>query len=276
MSPSSIAHRAAHFKRVLTMLSILAGLAPLGASTRASSMMPQCRFDPDGYFYIKGGSPQGFEDLDHIQLQVKEQSSRLFAKNGTAYKFARLGEFRTHSSGRGITFEFTTEIIEGVHYQFSGTFKSICVLAQTERDPENVVAEGRLLKFEKGQEKRAADVELTYSTSPRRQTSKQTHDGSDPEAGTGREVLAIVSKIELKAYTDHLENGKVLVSDVIRFEVVEPKELMHVTVTAYYQGAPNVQGRRLQVGDHVRFELPSGAQRHGILLQDLKGLRFRE
>ena len=44
----------------------------------------------------------------------------------------------------------------------------------------------------------------------------------------------------------------------MRFEVVEPNELTHVTVTAYYQGAPDVQGRRLQVGDRVRFELPSG------------------
>ena len=104
----------------------------------------------------------------------------------------------------------------------------------------------------------------------------RTIGGSEANAGTGREVLAIVKKIEPKAYTDHLENGRVLVSDVIRFEVVEPTELKDVTVMAYYQGAPNVQGRILKVGDQVRFELPSGPQRHGILLQDLKRLRLRE
>ena len=283
MSPSSITHRAVLFNRVLTILIILAGLVPMGAPTRASSTMPQCRFDPDGYFYIKGGSPRGFEELDHIQLQVTDKSGRrptleshLYAKSGRSYKFARLGEFRTHSSGRGITFEFTTEIIEGVNYQFSGKFDSICVLAEAELDLEKVVALGRLLKFKKGQKKGAADVELTYSKSPRRQTSRQSNDGSEPAAGTGREVLAILSKMELKAYTDNLSDGSVLVSDVIRFEVVEPKELMHVTVTAYYRGAPNLRGRRLQVGDLVRFELPSKPQRDGILLADLKGLRFRE
>ena len=282
MSPSSIVHRAILFHTVLTLI-ILAGLVPMEAPTLASSMMPQCRFEPDGYFYIKGGSPRGFEEFDHIQLQVTDQSgqrptleSRLSAKNGRAYRFARLAEFRTHSSGGGITFEFTTEIIRGVNYQFSGKFTSICVLAESELDLEKVVALGRLLKFKKGQKEGAADVELTYSKSPRRQTSSQSHEGSEPADGTGREVLAIVTKIELKAYTDDLGDGKVLVSDIIRFEVVEPKELKHLTVMAYYQGAPNVQGRRLQVGDLVRFELPSGPQRHGILLWDLKGLRLRE
>lgn len=284
MSRWSIKHRAVLFHTVLAMLIILAGHIPLEARTFASSMMPQCRFDPDGYFYLKGQPPRVFEEFDHLQLRVTDQSgppttleSHLDAKNGTSYRFARLAEFRTHSSGTGITFEFTTEIIKGVNYQFSGKFTSICVLAQTELDPENVVARGQLLKFKNGKKKGAADIELTYSESPRSQTSSQSNDGSaEPADGTGRDVLAIVTKIELKAYTDDLGNGKVLVSDIIRFEVVEPKELMHVTVTAYYQGAPEVQGRRLQVRDLVRFELPPAVQRDGILLADLKSLRFRE
>ena len=283
MSQSSITHRAVLFKRALTILIILAGLVPLGAPTRASTMMPQCRFDPDGYFYIKGGSPRGFEEFDHIQLRVTDKSgqrpttdSHLYVQDGKFYRLATLGEFRTHSSGGGITFEFTTQIVEGVSYRFSGKFVRICVLAESELDTEDVVAVGRLLKFNNGKKKEVADVELTYSNSPRRQTSRQTNDSSEPADGTGREVLAIVSKIELKAYTDHLENGKVLVSDIIRFEVVEPKELTHVSVNAYYQGAPNVRGRRLQVGNLVRFELPPEPQRFGILLLDLKGLRFRD
>ncbi|HJU53957.1 MAG TPA: hypothetical protein VJ715_05275 [Pyrinomonadaceae bacterium] len=284
MSRSSITHRAVLLKRLLMILIILAGLGLTGAPTRASSLLPQCRFDPDGYFYIKGGSPRGFEEFDHIQLQVTGKigqrptiESHVYAQNGRFYRCATLGEFRTHSSGGGITFEFTTQIVEGVSYQFSGKFDSICVLAESEHGPEDVVAVGRLLKFKNGKKKGAADVELTYSVSPRRQTSGRTDDSSESaDAGTGREVLAILSKMELKAYTDHLENGEVLVSDIIRFEVVEPRELTHVTVTAYYQGAPNVQGRRLQVGDFVRFELPPEPQRFGILLWDLKGLRFRE
>jgi len=146
--------------------------------------------------------------------------------------------------------------------------------------PDNPNEQVRLKRFPPGFFETMVDwttTELRRQKSPRQQTSMHFNDSSQPaEAGTGREVLAIVSKIELKAYTDDLGNGKVLVSDIIRFEVVEPKGLMHISVTAYYQGAPKVQERRLQVGDLVRFELPSGPQRDGILLADLKGLRFRE
>jgi len=284
MSRSSVTHRTVLFNWLLTMLLILGGLVSLGAPTHASSTMPQCRFDPDGYFYIKGSSPQGFEEFDHIQLLVTDHvsalrqppDSHLSAKNGRSYRFVKLAEFRTHSSGGGINFAFTTETIEGVSYQFAGKFDSICVLAEEEGNPKNVVALGRLLKFEKGQKKVAADVEFTYSEFPRRQASSQSHGGSEPPAGTGIEVLAIVSMMELKAYTDRLSNGSLLVSDIIRFDVVDPKERAHITVTAYYQGAPIVQGKRLQVGDLVRFERPPGPQRHGILLGDIKGLRFRE
>ncbi|HEY6047263.1 MAG TPA: hypothetical protein VIU65_11715, partial [Pyrinomonadaceae bacterium] len=134
MNLSSFTHRASLFTRVLTLLIILAGVSPSGAPARAISMMPQCRFDPDGYFYVKGGSPRGFEELDYIQLQGPHNSnqhtnleSQLSAKNGRSYRLASLGEFRTHSSGNGIVFEFTTESIKGVQYQFSGKFRSICV-----------------------------------------------------------------------------------------------------------------------------------------------------
>ena len=266
-------------RRAILFLIILVGLVPMAAPTPASSTIPQCRFDPDGYFYIKGGPPKGFAEFGYIQLQTGNSGqpptvgSHLSAGNGKSYRFAG---FRTHSSGGGITFDFTTETIDGVNYKFSGKFDSICVLAETERDPEKVVALGTLMKFEKGKQKEAADVELTYSPSPRPKKSKQSNDGSAPADGTGRDVLAIVARMELKAHTDNLDNGAVLVSDIIRFDVVEPKELTHIAVTAYYQGAPNVQGKRLQVGDLVRFELPSEPQRLGILLGDLKGLRFRE
>jgi len=96
-----------------------------------------------------------------------------------------------------------------------------------------------------------------------------------PEAAEGREVLAVVKAIEPKSYTDDLPDGKVLVSDVMRFEVAQPAELAGVTVVAYYQGSPEVDGRRLQLGDLLYFKLPSAPGRDGISLWDLKDLRFR-
>src|SRR5207247_7399213 len=96
------------------------------------------------------------------------------------------------------------------------------------------------------------------------------------DASEGREVLAVLKAIEPKSYTDDLPGGDVLVSDVMRFSVVEPKELAGVTVVAYYQGIPDIDGRRLKPGEYVYFRLPSAPLRHGILLWDLKDLRFRE
>ena len=279
--------RASINRRALLLNTVLAFVFVLSASTGAAttgSLMTQCRFEPDGYFYIKGASPKDFE-IDHIQLVVTDKGARkpqtsesvLLVRSGRNYRFSKLREFETHSSGKGITFEFETEIIEGVNYQFSGKFDSICNLAEDEHDPEKVVAVGHMRKFKDGNETAAAEVELTYSKTPRGQilTSRPDNSAATP-AGHGREVLAIISKMELKAYTDELSDGKVLVSDIIRFEVVDPKTLRNVTVTAYYQGVPEIGGRRLKVGDLMYFELPAEPQRYGILLWDLKGFRFRD
>ena len=280
MSRSSIRCRTFLFDSVLTLMIILAAIVAVGADARPSSMMLQCRFELDGYFSIKGGSPQGLEEIDHIQVVTDEGArlppgqSRLYVKSGRAYRFTKLGEFRTHSSGGGITFEFKTEIIAGVNYEFSGKLDNICIPAESERDPANVVALGRLLKFKNGTKKAAAEVALTYSKS-QRQILRSPND-SAAAAGRGPQVLAILGKIEPKTYTDELPNGELLVSDVYRFEVVDPKELRKITVMAYYRGVPDLGGRRLKTGDLVYFELPSMPQRYGILLLDLKGLRFRD
>jgi hypothetical protein len=95
------------------------------------------------------------------------------------------------------------------------------------------------------------------------------------DASEGRKVLAVLKAIEPKSYTDDLPGGEVLVSDVMRFSIVEPMELAGATVMAYYRGAPDIDGRPLKLGEFVYFKLPSGPLRHGILLGDLKDLRFK-
>jgi len=96
------------------------------------------------------------------------------------------------------------------------------------------------------------------------------------DASEGREVLAVIKAIEPKSYTDNLSDGTVLVSDVMKFTVVQPAEIAGVTVEAYYQGIPKIDGRRLEVGDSLYFRLPSVPRRDGIFLWDLKDLRFRK
>ena len=149
-------------------------------ATRTFSTVLQCRFDPDGHFYIKGDPPEGFEEIDCVELLVSGKwvggkwevhpasDSRLSVRNGKSYKFAKLGAFRTHSSGRGITFDFETETTEAVSYKFTGKFQSICVLAEEERNPERVVAEGRLTKLVEGKAAATAEMQFTYSKYRRR------------------------------------------------------------------------------------------------------------
>jgi hypothetical protein len=88
-------------------------------------------------------------------------------------------------------------------------------------------------------------------------------------------VLAVLEAIKPKSYTDDLPGGKVLVSDVMEFSVVEPIDLAGVSVVAYYRGIPEIDGRRLKLGEFVYFRLPRASLRHGIFLWDLKDLRVR-
>lgn len=131
--------------------------------------MHQCFFQPDGFFYFKGSPTDGFEDFDHLELLTLTKGgrrppsdSRLHTTDGKSYRFAKFAPFNTHSSRWGLTFEFETETVEGVSYQFSGKFTSICVFAEEERDPKKAVAEGRLAKLRDGQETATAEVQFTY------------------------------------------------------------------------------------------------------------------
>lgn len=159
----------------VTMMVTLPATVSVESAPPTLATILQCRFDPDGYFYIKGDSPKGFEEIDYIELLVSGKrddrpvsDSRLSLHDGKSYKFTKLGAFRTHMSGGGITFDFETESAEGVSYKFTGKFHSICVLAEEKRDPERVVAEGRLTKLVDGKEAATVEVQFTYSKSRRR------------------------------------------------------------------------------------------------------------
>lgn len=110
------------------------------------------------------------------------------------------------------------------------------------------------------------------STAPSRLPSAP----SLPDIGTGQQVVACIASLEPKSYTDQLDDGSLVVSDVFVLEVIEPHELAGTTVHAYYQRRPEIDGRILTVGDLVGFQLPSSVQRSGILLWDLKDLRLSE
>lgn len=97
-----------------------------------------------------------------------------------------------------------------------------------------------------------------------------------PDAGAGQQVVARIASLEPKSYTDHFAGDwwSIVVSDVFVLAVLEPPELAGITVDAYYQGRPVLDGHLLSVGDVVGFQLPSKVKRLGILLWDLQDLRL--
>ena len=95
-----------------------------------------------------------------------------------------------------------------------------------------------------------------------------------PDTGVGEQVVARIASLEARSYTDHLVDGSLLVSDVFVIAVLEPQDLAGIVVHAYYRGKSELDGHIFSVGDVVGFHLPSEAQRSGILLWDLQGLKL--
>ncbi len=111
-------------------------------------------------------------------------------------------------------------------------------------------------------------------TAPPRQAAAPSVQARQPERGEGAEVRAVVAEFLPQWLIDELEDGSGMVSDAFLITVVEPPELAGTRVWAYYQGVPELAGKRLAVGDKLRFRLPREAQRAGVLLWDLAELRL--
>ena len=151
-----------------------AAIVVAGLPAPALSTIMQCPFQPDGYFYLNEPKPASFDDFDHIGLWVTGKkgaprlaASRLYTSAGKSYKFAKLVTSGAQAGEWGIPFQFETEPIGGMSYQFSGKFITVCVYAQEKSDPTRVVAKGRMTKLKNGEEVATADVQFTYSRSHR-------------------------------------------------------------------------------------------------------------
>lgn len=152
-----------------------------GLPARSLSRPTQCPFQPDGYLYLKEPKPVDFNDFDHIGLWVTARKgeprpvahSRVYTTDGKSYRFAKLVTSGAQVNEWGIPFQFETETIEGISYQFSGKFIMVCVYAAEKPDPTGIVAEGRITKLKDGKETATASVQFTYSKSQRRGAMEQ-------------------------------------------------------------------------------------------------------
>jgi hypothetical protein len=104
--------------------------------------------------------------------------------------------------------------------------------------------------------------------------SQQAIAGDDTGAPNQSElVAAIVERLEAKAHQDSLEDGSVVVSDVVAFAIVAPRRFDKLLFASTH-GHPRVGDRPLLLGDRVRFILPAHWESRELTLEDLHQLEF--
>ena len=117
------------------------------------------RFDPDGSFWLHGAPPNDFSDFGGINLNAKRSRQLpqpgLETNNGKRYRFKTL-------SVKQERFTFTTMMVAGVSYSFSGRFLKGGVYSSGILDDETPVLEGTLTKFRGGTKVAEAKLKFVY------------------------------------------------------------------------------------------------------------------
>jgi hypothetical protein len=132
-----------------------------------ASTVFQWPFDPSGYLFVKGTPRPGFEDLRYITIMRRYEKGGslpvpgVYNAGGEVFAFTTLVTQLVSDIGT-IEFRFTTARLKGVHYSFAGKFLNNTVFEEHVTDPEQVVAEGRLVKTRAGRVVAEAFVQLTY------------------------------------------------------------------------------------------------------------------
>jgi uncharacterized protein len=135
-------------------------LALLAAPAPASAQWP---FNPSGFLYPKQAEVAG---VDHVTLlwgtnERTLQPTGVYTAKGKALRFTSLNVADVRDS-RLMPFDFTTVVVEGSSYQFSGEFDNSHVYEEFVRHPDEVVAHGRLRLCREGKLVQEAQVEWTY------------------------------------------------------------------------------------------------------------------
>ncbi len=118
------------------------------------------RFDADGYYFVQGRAPKGFENIERITVFLNAKKSDrmpvsgLNTKRGPVFRFA-------DQQVTGKVFTFTTAAVRGTSYRFDGHFLRS---DPTEGDADEPVLEGVLSKYAGGRKIAETTLRFTYST----------------------------------------------------------------------------------------------------------------
>ena len=182
---------------VIRMMLIIAASAIVFPHRAAS----QCPFGPSGYFYAKETPSAGFEDFDHLTLWGKSKKSDRSPRPGVYNGRGEVYEFRALQNW---PFEFTTATVNGISYSFTGKFRMVCIFEEEVRGhPDEVFAEGQLLKLENGGKVAETPIRFTYS--PRLRQSKDDVNALYPSGRT--DLIYAVLERDIKKLRDLLARG---------------------------------------------------------------------
>lgn len=133
---------------------ILTSLLPLNITSQ-----PKNRFDPDGAFWIIGTTPNDFSDFGGINLNSKRMrrlpAAGLQLNNGRTFRYKSLTVKKDN-------FTFTTVVVGGVAYGFTGRFLKDGVFASLALDETTPVLEGTLIKYKAGKKVAEANLKFSY------------------------------------------------------------------------------------------------------------------
>lgn len=187
------------------LLFLISCAGAFSASASPLRPTPQCVFDPSGYFYAAGKLPQPFAELDHLTLWGKHDDDEDSPRQGWYTTTGQVYRFDAIKRGVG-SFEFTTDVVNGVGYSFTGRFNYPCIFEEDDalnKTPGAIAVEGKLLKLSDGKAVAETLVQFTYSPKPH----ASQNDLNAPYPSGRTELFYAVRKGDLAQVHDLLARG---------------------------------------------------------------------
>jgi hypothetical protein len=211
----------------------------------AHKAVSQCPFGPSGYFYAKETPTAGFEDFDHLTLWSKSKKGDRSPRPGVYTGRGEVYEFRALKNW---PFEFTTAAVNGISYSFTGKFRMVCIFEEEVRThPDEVFAEGQLLKFENGVGVAETPVRFTYS--PKLRKSKDDVNALYP-SGRSDLIYAVIES-DMRRLRDLLSRG---VNLNVRDELFGKTALSYTRNSSVNAQALEIAGALIAAGADVNLK----------------------
>lgn len=121
--------------------------------------------DVTGAYFLKGNLPGDFSEIEHLSLATIDEQGNPAPLNGFIRPKRRSAQdYKLVSpklTGKNLTFSTTT--VNGVSYNFTGTFEKLDNFSANPPPSDEVILKGKLTKMLDGNMVIESDVSFTYS-----------------------------------------------------------------------------------------------------------------